>query len=138
MTRIIGPLAAVLLPLGVSYGAFAMVENTVTPHGGKPTKLPTCEIHVEHEAGSIVLEGEVFAAHAASGSYRLKIWQNGASSSSISQGGDFTIPGGGSSSLGLVSLPSRGSFGAALTVNFDNDPVACKAGAHGPLPITAK
>jgi hypothetical protein len=138
MTRIIGPLAAVLLPLGVSYGAFAMVDNTVTPHGTKLAKLPACEIHVERKAGSIVLEGEVFAARTVSGSYQFKIWQNGSSSSSISQGGDFTVPAGGSSSLGLVSLPSGGSFGAALTVNFDNDPVACKAGAHGPLPITAK
>ena len=87
MTRIIGPLAAVLLPLGVSYGAFAMVES-VTPHGAKLSKLPA-PMHVERQAGSIVLEGEVFAAHAASGSYRLKIWQNSSSNSSISQGGDF-------------------------------------------------
>lgn len=43
MTRILAPLAAVLLPLGVSYGAFAMVENDGTPHGAKLTKLPACE-----------------------------------------------------------------------------------------------
>ena len=38
-----------------------------------------------------MLEGKVFAARAIAGSYQLKIWQNGASSSSISQGGDFTV-----------------------------------------------
>ncbi len=85
-----------------------------------------------------MLEGEVFAAHATSGSYQLKIWQNGAGSSSISQGGDFTVPAGGSSSLGLVSLPGAGSYGATLKVSFDNDPVPCKATAPHPLPITAK
>jgi hypothetical protein len=138
MTRILAPLAAVLLPLGVSYGAFAMVENDGTAHGAKLTKLPACEIHVEHEAGSVVLEGKVAAARASSGSYQLKIWQNGAGSSSISQDGDFTVPAGGSSSLGLVSLPRGGSYGATLKVTFDNDPVPCKATTHGPLPITAK
>jgi len=127
-----------LLPLGVSFGAAAMVDGSSSQHGAKLTTLPTCEIHVEHHAGSVVLEGEVFAGRAVSGSYQLKIWQNGAGSSSISQGGDFTVPAGGSSSLGLVSLPGGGSYGATLKVNFDNDPVDCKATAPRPLPITAK
>ena len=67
-----------------------MVEND-----GTPTVLArqsaACEIHVEHEAGSVVLEGKVFSARAIAGSYQLKIWQNGASNSSISQGGDLTV-----------------------------------------------
>ena len=138
MTRIIGPLAAVLLPLGLSFGASAMVEGNGPQPGAKLAKLPACELHVERQAGSVVLEGEVHATHAAAGSYQLKIWQAGASSSSISQGGDFTVPAGGSSSLGLVSLPGGGSYGATLTVNFDNDPVDCKATTHGPRPVTAK
>jgi hypothetical protein len=118
----------------MSFGAAAMVDGS----GAKLTALPACEIHVEHHAGSVVLEGQVFAGHAVSGSYQLTVWQNGASSSSISQGGDFTVPAGGSSSLGLVSLPGGGSYGATLKVNFDNNPVDCKAASHDPMPITAK
>jgi hypothetical protein len=138
MTRIIGPLAAVLLPLGLSFGASAMVEGSAPQPGAKPVKLPACELHVERQAGSVVLEGEVHATRATAGSYQLKIWQAGASSSSISQGGDFTVPAGGSSSLGLVSLAGGGSYGATLTVNFDDDPVDCKATTHGPRPISTK
>jgi hypothetical protein len=115
-----------------------MVEGNGTQHDAKLVKLPACDIHVERHAGTIVLEGEVFAARAISGSYQLKVWQNGASSSSISQGGDFTVPAAGASSLGLVSLTGTGSYGATLKVNFDNDPVPCKAAAPHPLPITAK
>ncbi len=104
----------------------------------KHVKLPACDIHVERQAGALVLEAEVFAGPAVSGTYQLKVWQNGASSSSISQGGDFTVPAGGSSSLGLVSLSGAGGYGATLKVTFDNDTVPCKAAAPHPSPLTAK
>lgn len=136
MTRMLSGLAAVLLPLGASVGAMANGETS--PDGGKHATLPACEIHVEREAGSLVLEGQVFAAHPVSGTYRLRVWQEGAGSNSISQGGEFSVPAGGTASLGLVSLPSAGSYGAALNVTFDNDPVPCKATAPRRLPVTAK
>ncbi len=138
MSKILAPLAALLLPIGVSFGASAMVDGDGSQQGAKLATLPACELHVEQHAGSTVLEGKVFAAHAVTGSYQLKVWQNGAGSSAISQSGDFTVPAGGSSSLGLVSLTIAGSYGATLKVNFDDDPVPCKAAAPHPLPITAK
>ncbi len=105
MTRLLAPLAAALLPLGVSYG-FRHGRKRRHAHGAKLASLPACEIHVEHEAGQrrAGKKEKVFSARAIAGSYQLKI-SNGASSSSISQGGDFTVAAAGSSSLGLVSLP---------------------------------
>jgi hypothetical protein len=140
MSRIVG-LAAWLLPLSVGWGAAAMTAGNDGPAEAKhvPAKLPACAISVEHRAGSIVLEGEVFAAGAVSGSYQLKIWQHGAGSSAISQGGDFAMPAGGSSSLGMVSLSKgAGSYAATLKVNWDDDPVDCKATAHAPMPTTSE
>src|SRR5581483_4903262 len=139
MMKILSPLAAVLLPLGTSYAAAAALANgEPSPDGGKRAALPACEIHVEREAGSLVLEGQVFAAHAVSGTYQLRIWQEGAGSNSISQGGEFIVPAGGSASLGIVSLPVAGSYGAKLNVIFDNDPVPCKATAPRRPPLTVK
>ncbi len=138
MMRILSPLAAVLLPLGTSFAAAALADGESLPDGGKRATLPACEIHVAHEAGSVVLEGQVFAAHPVSGTYQLRVWQEGAGSNSISQGGEFTVPAGGSASLGLVSLPVAGSYGATLNVLFDNDPVPCKATAPRRPPLTAK
>ena len=104
-----------------------------------PAKLPACEIRVDQRADSIVLEGLVFAAGTVSGSYQLKVWQHGAGSSAISQSGDFAVPAGGSSSLGMVSLSKgAGGYGATLKVNWDDDPVDCKATADDPMPTTSE
>jgi hypothetical protein len=140
MSRIVG-LAAWLLPLSVGWGAAAMTGGNDGPAEAKhaPAKLPACQIRVDQRAGSIVLEGLVFAAGTVSGSYELKVWQHGAGSSSISQSGDFAMPAGGSSSLGMVSLSKgAGGYGATLKVNWDADPVDCKATAHDLTPMTSK
>jgi hypothetical protein len=138
MTRMFASLAAILLSTGVGFTAQAMVEGDGAHQGAMILKRPACTIRVERAAGSVVLEGEVYAAGAASGSYQLKIWQHGAGTSQISQGGDFTVSPGAKGSLGLVTLPASGNYGAALTVTFDGNPVACKATARSPMPLTAK
>ncbi|MGE5259641.1 MAG: curli-like amyloid fiber formation chaperone CsgH [Actinomycetota bacterium] len=138
MTRMFASLAAILLSTGVGFAAQAMVQGDGTHQGATILKRPACAIRVERAAGSVVLEGEVFAVGAASGSYQLRIWQNGAGTSQISQGGDFTVSPGAKSCLGLVTLPASGNYGAALTVTFDGNPVACKATARSPMPLAAK
>jgi hypothetical protein len=129
MTRIVGPLAALLLPLSVSFGAAAMIGGNDGQPEAKhaPAKLAACEISVDQRADSIVLEGLVSAGRAVSGSYRLEVWQDGAGSSAISQSGDFGVAAGTSASLGVVSLSkSAGGYGAKLNVRFDDGGADCK------------
>jgi hypothetical protein len=102
-------------------------------------KLPSCEIHVDERAGAIMLEGVVSAASALSGTYRLDVWQNGASTSQISQSGDFMVPAGGSSSLGLVSLTKNaGGYGATLHVRWNGGAADCKATTRAPMPLSLR
>ncbi len=132
MSKLLVSLAAVLLPLGASFAASAMVR-------GSTGTLPSCEVRVAERAGAVTLEGVVSAASATSGTYHLDVWQNGAGTSQISQSGDFTVPAGGSSSLGIVSLTKNaGGYGATLHVRWNGGAADCKAATHDPLPLSLR
>jgi CsgH protein len=132
MSKILASLAALLLPLGTSFAASATIHQSTA-------RLPSCEIRVNERAGAVMLEGVVSAASALSGTYRLDVWQNGNGRSQISQSGDFTVPAGGSSSLGMVSLTQNaGGYGATLRVRWNGGIADCKATTHAPIPLSLR
>jgi hypothetical protein len=132
MSKMLASLVALLLPLGTSFAASAMVHQSAG-------RLPTCEIRVDEQAGAVMLEGLVSAAEPISGTYQLDIRQNGAGTSQISQSGDFAVPAGSSSSLGMVSLAKNaGGYRATLRVRWNSDAADCKASAHDPVPLSLR
>jgi hypothetical protein len=132
MSKILVSLTALLLPLGTNFAASAMVRQS-------QSRLPSCEIRVDEQTGAVMLEGVVSAASALSGTYRLNVWQNGVGTSQISQSGDFIVPAGGSSSLGLVSLTKNaGGYGATLHVRWNGGAADCKATTHAPMPLSLR
>jgi hypothetical protein len=132
MSRLLIPAAALLLSLGLSFAAQATV------HGNSGT-LPSCEIRVDQRDDAVMLEGLVSAAEPISGTYQLDIRQNGAGTSQISQSGDFAVPAGSSSSLGMVSLTkTAGGYRATLRVRWNSDAADCKATAHNAAPLSLR
>lgn len=121
MSRIFKTTLAALLPLGFAWGAAAGGDGPEAYASG-----PTCDIRVEREGGTLVLEGLAFAPVPATGSYALTISQGGyAGGSNIQQGGDFEAGPGEESSLGLVSLSDHGSYDATLTVHWHDGTPDC-------------
>lgn len=101
-------LALCLLPVGAFTGM-------ATAGPTQPSKL--CEIKVTPRAGLVSLEALVRADKATGGSYTLRIDKTGGGgSSSITQGGDFEVSAGKATTLGSVTLDSRGSYKAVLDV----------------------
>jgi hypothetical protein len=132
MPNVIASLTAWLLPLSIGWGAVAVANGNGAE--GAPeapaAKLPACEIRVDQSGNSIILEGLVFGRADVSGSYDMQVRQKGLGSSRISQSGDFKIPAGAPSSLGVVSLAKgAGSYFATLTVNWDDGAADCVAEA---------
>jgi hypothetical protein len=122
-----GPLAATLLPLGA---AWAAVGGAHEPLEGTP--LPRCEIRIERDGGSVVLEGLVFTDAPMSGSYEMHVSQSGGGNSSdITQGGEFSIGAGSSESLGVVSLAGSGGYTARLSVEWDSGSIDCEERVGG-------
>jgi hypothetical protein len=97
---------------------------------GPADRSPACEIRVHQSGNSIILEGLVFGGADVSGSYHMQVRQKGPGSSRISQSGDFKIPAGTPSSLGIVSLAKgAGSYTATLTVRWNDGAPDCVAQA---------
>lgn len=92
---------------------------------------PRCQLRVDDDGDSIVLEGVVFARKPASGSYQMRVSQVSAGgSSNIAQSGDFIVESGSTASLGTVSLSNRVSrYVAKLTVQWDDGAADCVAEA---------
>jgi hypothetical protein len=123
-----------LMPLSLSLSALAMPvngngtwakeEQTVPLH-------PLCQLRVDRDGDSIVLEGVVFARRSASGSYQMRVSQvSSGGSSNIAQSGDFIIESGSTASLGTVSLANGVSrYVAELTVQWDDGAADCVAEA---------
>jgi hypothetical protein len=134
MISFVRPLVASLLPLSLSLsalgmpvngsGTWAKEEQTVPPR-------PRCQLHVNRDGDSIVLEGVVFARRSASGSYQMRVSQESTGgSSNIAQSGDFIVESGSTASLGTVSLSNRVSrYVAKLTVQWDDGAADCVAEA---------
>lgn len=129
MSNVISPLAVWLLPLSIGWAAMAMAGGD-GGDGGPADKSPACEIRADQSGNSIILEGLVFGRADVSGSYHMQVWQKGLGSSRISQSGDFKIPAGAPSSLGIVSLAKGGgSYSATLTVRWNDGAADCVAQA---------
>jgi len=120
--NILVSLAAALLPLTFAWGAAAGGDLPPPVYGDGPS----CDLHVAHDGGSLVLEGLVFAPAPVSGSYELDISQGSyAGGSDIRQDGDFEVIPGTDGSLGVVSLPARGGYAATLIVHWHGGAPDC-------------
>jgi hypothetical protein len=134
MTSIVRSLVASLLPLGLAWGALGMPVNgngTWAEEEQTAPLRPRCQLRVDDNGNSIVLEGVVFARRSASGSYQLRVSQESAEGSSdIVQSGDFIVESRSTASLGTVSL-SNGviRYVAKLTVQWDDGAADCVAEA---------
>jgi hypothetical protein len=134
MASIVRALVASLLPLSLAWGAWGMpVDGNGTWAQEEQTALlrPRCQLRVDDDGDSIVLEGIVSARKFASGSYHLRVSQESAGgSSNISQSGDFIVESGSTASLGTVSLSNGVSrYVAKLTVQWDDGVADCLATA---------
>ena len=122
---------AALLPLTFAWGAAAGGDLDAPTYDAPAydvpyAKRPTCDIRVVRENGSLVLEGLVVAPRPVTGSYRFQISQGSyGGGSNIRQGGDFAVAPGTDGSLGMVSLPGRGSYAATLTVHWHDGAPDC-------------
>lgn len=87
--------------------------------GGSAAAGPlACSIGASRSGGQIILKPSVRAARATDGSYSLRVsGSGGGNTSTIRQGGDFSLPAGGTAQLGSVSL-SGGSATYAVTLDI--------------------
>jgi hypothetical protein len=135
MLSIVSSLAALLLPLSMAWGASAMIEtNKAHTEVERPaSKLPRCEIRVDDRGESVVLEGFVFARAPISGSYQMRVSQNGAGGrAEITQSGEFNVRTGSASSLGIISLSNdHGSYVARLRIHWDSGAADCSEAIGG-------
>ena len=132
MANIASTLASLLLPLSLAWGAAAMTGGgKAGPVIDDPAELPVCELRAERSGRIVELEGLVHVSRAVSGSYRLRVMQNGSGGSSqINQSGEFDVRAGSASSLGTVSLlAAPGTYTATLTVQWDDGSFDCVAKA---------
>jgi len=134
MASLVKSLVASLLPFSLACGASSMpVNGNGTWAEEEQTALlhPRCQLRVDDDGNSIVLEGVVFARKPASGSYKLRVSQESAGGSSdIIQNGDFIVESGSTASLGTVSLSNAVShYFAKLTVQWDDGAADCLATA---------
>jgi curli production assembly/transport CsgH protein len=134
MASIVTPLAASLLPLSLAWGALSMPVNGNGTWAEEEQTAPLrsrCQLRVDDDGESIVLEGVVFARRSASGSYQLRVSQQSAGGSSdIVQSGDFIVEFNSTASLVTVSLSNGVSrYVAELTVQWDDGTADCVAEA---------
>jgi hypothetical protein len=134
MTSIVKPLLASLLPLSLAWGALSMPINgngTLAQQEQTAPLHPRCQLRIDDDGESIVLEGVVSARKSAAGSYHLRVSQQSArGSSDIVQSGDFIVESGSTASLGTVSLSNAVShYFAKLTVQWDDGAADCLATA---------
>ncbi|MGI8853300.1 MAG: curli-like amyloid fiber formation chaperone CsgH [Methyloceanibacter sp.] len=134
MTSFVKPLVTSLLPFSLAWGAIAMPANangTWAEEEETAPLRPRCQLQVDDDGDSIVLEGVVFASKPASGSYQIRVSQVSAGgSSNIAQSGNFIVESGSTASLGTVSLSNRVSrYFAKLTVQWDDGAADCIAEA---------
>jgi hypothetical protein len=134
MASIVTPLAASLLPLSLAWGALGMPVNgnrTWAQEEQTGSLRPGCQLRIDDNGESIVLEGVVSARKFAAGSYHLRVSQQSAGGSSdIIQSGDFIVEPGSTASLGTVSLSNGVSrYVAKLTVQWDDGAADCLATA---------
>jgi curli production assembly/transport CsgH protein len=139
MSNLLVSAAFWLAPFSIFWGATAMANGNGAEAIPEDhiAKVPRCEIRIDQNGESIVLEGLVFASADVSGSYHMQVRQNGLGGSRISQSGDFKVLGGATGSVGVVSLvKSAGSYIAMLTVTWDDGTPDCVAQAPKTRKVT--
>jgi hypothetical protein len=134
MTSFVRSIVTSLLPLSLAWSALGMPVNgngTWAEEEQTAPLRPRCQLRVDDDGDSIVLEGVVFARKPASGSYQMRVSQESTGgSSNIAQSGDFIVESGSTASLGTVSLSNRVSrYVAKLTVQWDDGAADCIAEA---------
>jgi hypothetical protein len=134
MISFVRSLVTSLLPLSLAWSALGMPVNgngTWAEEEQTAPLRPRCQLRVDDDGDSIVLEGVVFARKPASGSYQMRVSQESTGgSSNIAQSGDFIVKSGSTASLGTVSLSNRVSrYVAKLTVQWDDGASDCVAKA---------
>lgn len=94
--------------------------------GAAPAAGVTCEIRMVESGGGVTIKGIVHAAKATSGSYSLKIANaGGGGSSSINQGGDFSLDAGESTVVGETTLGNADGLRARLAVTTAAGTTSC-------------
>ncbi|MBZ9938759.1 hypothetical protein LB518_20855 [Mesorhizobium sp. BR1-1-16] len=118
MTSMTGRIAiAAVMTLG-AMAAGAAVAAAGRDGGGTAAGPLACSIGESRSGGQIILAPSVRAARATDGSYSLRVsGGGGGNSSTIRQGGDFSLPPGGTAALGTVSL-SGGNATYAVTLDI--------------------
>ncbi len=116
-------MTAVVLLLAAAGGTAALATAAGTSVKG-PLR---CEIQVTPQKGTVTLEGVVFSDRAVDGTYSLQVEGSGRSgSNSIQQGGAFSAKAGRDTSLGVVSLGSKGTaYDVTLDVSAGGKKVSC-------------
>ncbi|WP_417580340.1 curli-like amyloid fiber formation chaperone CsgH [Pelagibacterium sp.] len=90
------------------------------------TRPVPCEVISTGTANAMTLEAVYNAQGPANGTYRLSIQTvGGANSSTINQGGGFSVPTAGPISLGRVSVSKAPAYDIALTVEVDGAVHTC-------------
>jgi hypothetical protein len=92
-----------------------------------------CGLSQTRSGGEIILVPSVQSAKAASGSYDLRVSGGGSGgTSTIRQGGDFSLAAGGSARLGSLSLMARGaSYDVTLEVTTPAASARCSTAVSG-------
>ncbi|MGI8724026.1 MAG: curli-like amyloid fiber formation chaperone CsgH [Methyloceanibacter sp.] len=123
-------LAAPLLLLSIAGSAAA--GGDLAPKSERHERLPSCDIRVDYQDGSVVLEGLVFVPRPVSGLYDMRVSQTGkAGHANIRQSGEFEATPDAPGSLGVISLSRRsGGYVAQLNVRWDGGVVDCTRQIH--------
>lgn len=134
MTSFVRSIITSLLPLSLAWSALGMPVNDNGTWAEEEQTAPLrsrCQLRVDDNGDSIVLEGVVFARKPASGSYQMRVSQESTGGrSNITQSGDFIVESGSTATLGTVSLSNRVSrYVAKLTVQWDDGAADCIAEA---------
>ncbi len=131
MTRRVALGAAMLLTALATGAALAGSGGSATPSKG--TGGLACDLSATRAGGQIILVPSVQSAKAASGSYDLRVSGGGSGgSSTIRQGGDFSLAAGGAADLGSLSLAGRGaSYDVTLEVTTPVASARCSRAVTG-------
>ena len=113
--------SAFLAALG-AIGVYAVADSASATTGG----ALTCEIQIAKHNGDVELTGIVHAARATSGTYRFKVLNDGdGGSSTINQGGDFSLAAGESTVVGNTTLGNADDMRVKLSVTSDHGSATC-------------
>jgi CsgH protein len=130
LSMIMKSLAAFLLPLSIAWSVAA--SGDLRPESDRQQRLPSCDIRVDYQDSSVVLEGLILAPRPVSGVYDMQVSQTGkAGHADIRQSGEFEATPDAPGSLGVISLSTRsGDYIAKLNVRWDGGAVDCTRQIH--------